>query len=268
MCFGCLEKTAKLRSTDKRVVADSKDDPMFIPVYDSNTLRSIRWQYVTFGLILVNVAVFAFQSSGIDQRVVASFGIVPAELFGVRIFGGAARGVNDALAVPEGYTLFSYMFFHGDFWHITGNMLFLWVFGDNVEDAMGHWRFLAFYLCCGMFAALFHAVMLASSGAPLIGASGAVAGVIAAYVMLYPKVMVWVLVFRVIPLHIPALWAIGAWAGTQLVMAFLPSVGPVAWWAHIGGLLAGAVLVVFLRRPGVPLFQRQPVIVIPDAPVA
>jgi membrane associated rhomboid family serine protease len=242
---------------------------MFIPVHDDNPLRSIRWQFVTFGLILLNVAVFAFQSSGIDQRVVASFGIVPAELFSVRIFGGPARGVNDALAVPEGYTLLSYMFFHGDFWHITGNMLFLWVFGDNVEDAMGHWRFLAFYLVCGVCAALFHAVMLSGSGAPLIGASGAVAGVIAAYVMLFPRVLVWVLAFRVIPLHVPALWAIGAWIVTQVVMAFLPSIGPVAWWAHIGGLLAGAVLVVFLRRPGVPLFRREiPAAPEPGSPVA
>jgi membrane associated rhomboid family serine protease len=232
---------------------------MFIPVYDENPLRRIRWQYVTFGLILANVVVFAFQSQGIDQRVVASFGIVPAELFSVNIFGGAARGPNDALAVPEGYTLLSYMFFHGDFWHITGNMLFLWVFGDNVEDAMGHWRFLAFYIACGIAAALFHAVMLSKSGAPLIGASGAVAGVIAAYVMLYPRVLVWVLAFRIIPLHIPALWAIGAWIATQIVMAFLPSIGPVAWWAHIGGLIAGAILVVFLRRPGVQLFGRETV---------
>jgi membrane associated rhomboid family serine protease len=241
---------------------------MFIPVYDDNTLRSIRWQFVTFGLILLNVVVFAFQSTGLDQRVVASFGIVPAELFSVRIIGGAARGINDAWAVPEGYTLLSYMFFHGDFWHITGNMLFLWVFGDNVEDAMGHGRFLAFYLACGVFAALFHATMLAGSGAPLIGASGAVAGVIAAYVMLYPRVMVWVLAFRVIPLHVPALWAIGAWVASQIVMVLLPSTGPIAWWAHIGGLLAGAILVVFLRRPGVPLFRREPAAVTPDAPVA
>jgi membrane associated rhomboid family serine protease len=241
---------------------------MFIPVYDDNQLRHIRWPLVTIGLILANVIVFVFQSGGLDQRVVASFGIVPAELFGVRIFGGAARGPNDALAVPEAYTLFSYMFFHGDFWHITGNMLFLWVFGDNVEDAMGHLRFLGFYIICGAIAALFHAMMLAQSGAPLIGASGAVAGVIAAYVMLYPNVLVWVLAFRVIPLHISALCAIGAWIATQIVMVLLPSVGPVAWWAHIGGLIAGAVLVVFLRRPGVPLFRREAPAPAPDAPLA
>jgi membrane associated rhomboid family serine protease len=231
---------------------------MFIPVYDDNPLRSIRWQFVTAGLVLLNIVVFCFQSAGLDQRVVASFGIVPAELLGVNIFGGAARGPNDALPVPEGLTLLSYMFFHGDFWHITGNMLFLWVFGDNVEDAMGHWRFLAFYIVCGVAAALFHAVVLRGSPHPLIGASGAVAGVIAAYVMLYPRVLVWVLAFRFIPLHIPALWAIGAWIATQIVMVFLPSVGPVAWWAHIGGLIAGALLVLVLRRPGVPLFGRRP----------
>jgi membrane associated rhomboid family serine protease len=230
---------------------------MFIPVYDENPLRRIRWPLVTYGLIVANLIAFGVQSAGLDQRVVASFGIVPAELFSMRVFGGAARGPNDALPVPEGLTLLSYMFFHGDFWHITGNMLFLWVFGDNVEDAMGHLRFLAFYIVCGVLAALFYAVILNTSTAPLIGASGAVAGVIAAYMMLYPRVLVWILAFRVIPLHIPAYWAIGAWIATQLLMALLPSQSAVAWWAHIGGLITGAVLVVFLRRPGVPLFQRE-----------
>jgi membrane associated rhomboid family serine protease len=239
---------------------------MFLPVHDANPLRSIRWPFVTYAIILANIAVFAVQSTGIDQRVVASFGIVPAELFSVKVFGGPARGPYDAWAVPESYTLLSYMFFHGDFWHITGNMLFLWVFGDNVEDAMGHVRFAAFYIACGVFAAMFHAGMLASSGAPLIGASGAVAGVIAAYVMLYPRVLVWVLAFRVIPLHIPALWAIGAWIATQVVMVLLPASGPVAWWAHIGGLITGAVLVLFLRRPGVELFRREAVPAAPTAP--
>jgi membrane associated rhomboid family serine protease len=246
---------------------------MFIPVHDDNPLRSIRWPFVTYGLIIANIIVFLFESAGLDQRVVASFGIVPAELFQVKIFGGAARGPNDAIAVPEGLTLLSYMFFHGDFWHITGNMLFLWVFGDNVEDAMGHVRYLAFYIFCGVFAALFHAFMLRTSPAPLIGASGAVAGIIAAYVLLYPRVLVWVLAFRVIPLRIPALWAIGAWIATQIVMALLPAQGPVAWFAHIGGLIAGAILVVFLRRPGVPLFRREPAPTpisdtAPDAPPA
>jgi membrane associated rhomboid family serine protease len=148
------------------------------------------------------------------------------------------------------------MFFHADVFHLVGNMLFLWVFGDNVEDAMGHFKFLFFYLACGIFAALFHSWMLPNSQLPLIGASGAVAGVIAAYLMLHPRVSVWVLAFKVIPLRITAGIALGIWIAFQVVMIVLADVGPTAWWAHIGGLIAGGVLIIFLRRPGVPLFDK------------
>jgi len=148
------------------------------------------------------------------------------------------------------------MFFHGDILHLAGNMVFLWVFGDNVEDALGHFRFLIFYLACGAIAGLMHALMLPSSEAPLIGASGAVAGVVAAYLMLHPKVRVWILILRFIPIQISAAFALGAWILTQFVMVLVPETGPVAWWAHVGGILAGAVLVLFMRRPGVPLFDR------------
>jgi membrane associated rhomboid family serine protease len=159
--------------------------------------------------------------------------------------------------VPERLTLISYMFFHGDILHLAGNMLFLWVFGDNVEDAMGHVRFLVFYLACGVIAGLTHAWMVPDSDSPLIGASGAVAGVIAAYLMLHPRVRVWVLALKAIPLRISAAFALGLWILIQVVMVLLPQVGPVAWWAHIGGLVAGAVLVVFMRRSGVPLFDKR-----------
>jgi membrane associated rhomboid family serine protease len=181
----------------------------------------------------------------------------------VGIFGGPANGIGDALAVPESFTLVTYMFLHGDPFHLLGNMLFLWVFGDNVEDALGHLRFLAFYLACGIFAGLVHAFVVenwitTSSGVPLIGASGAVAGVITAYLMLHPHVRVWVLAFRFIPLRISAMFALGAWILSQFVMLALPNIGPVAWWAHIGGIVAGGVLVLFMRRPGVALFGRRP----------
>jgi membrane associated rhomboid family serine protease len=111
-------------------------------------------------------------------------------------------------------------------------------------------------LACGVAGGLAHALMMPNSELPLIGASGAVAGVIAAYLMLHPRVRIWVLVMRFIPIRISAAFALGAWVVTQLVMAVLPQVGPVAWWAHVGGLAAGAVLVIFMRRSGVPLFDR------------
>ena len=141
--------------------------------------------------------------------------------------------------------------------HIVGNMLFLWVFGDNVEDAMGPRAFSIFYLACGVFAGLFHAWFVPEATVPLIGASGAVAGVIAAYLMLHPRVRVWVLAFKVIPLRITAGLVLGVWILTQVVMVVMPQAGPVAWWAHIGGLIAGAVLVIVMRRPGVPLFDKD-----------
>lgn len=227
-----------------------------MPIFDENPLRSIHLQYVTIGLIAVNVTVFLLAVPGPQSGVVASFAVVPNELLKVNVFGGPAFGPNDALAVPEIFTLLSYMFLHGDIVHLAANMLFLWVFGDNVEDALGHFRFLAFYFMCGIAAGLAHTAMHPTSNVPLVGASGAVAGVVAAYLILHPRVRVWVLVFRFIPLRISAAFALGAWILTQLVMAILAQGGDVAWWAHVGGLLVGAVLVLVMRKPGVRLFDR------------
>jgi membrane associated rhomboid family serine protease len=229
---------------------------VFIPLSDDNPLRSIKFQWVTVGLIAANVAAFAWQVVGLDQATTTNLAVVPSELLQVRIIGGSAQGAHDSVAVPEGYTLLSYMFLHGDIFHLLSNMLFLWVFGDNVEDAMGHIKFLIFYVTCGIAGALVHSLALPSSKLPLIGASGAVAGVIAAYLILHPRVMVWVLAFRFIPLRISAAWVLGVWVVTQLVMVLLNQADQVAWWAHIGGMVAGAILIIFMRRPGVPLFDR------------
>jgi len=229
---------------------------VFIPLRDENTLKSIPFQYVTVSLIALNVLVFVFEVSGIDQSAVAAFGLTPSALFGTGLVPTLEPAPTGAGPFAEGLTLLTYMFFHADFFHLFFNMLFLWVFGDNVEDSMGHVRFLAFYLVCGVFAGLFHSWMLPNSELPLIGASGAVAGVIAAYLMLHPHVSVWVLAFKIIPLRITAGLALGIWIALQVVMVAVADVGPTAWWAHIGGLIAGAVLILFMRRPGVPLFDR------------
>ena len=230
---------------------------MFIPIYDDNRLKYIHFQYVTLFLIALNLACFVFESSGVDQRVIASFALVPVELLAVNVFGGHAGFSAEALPVPEALTLFTYMFFHGDPLHIAGNMLFLWVFGDNVEDACGHWRYLLLYLTCGVLAGLLHVMMQPHSNVPLVGASGAVAGVISAYLVLHPRVRVWVIAFKFIPLRIPAAWLLGAWILLQVMMLLLPQTGAIAWWAHIGGILSGAVLVVILRRKGVVLFDQN-----------
>jgi membrane associated rhomboid family serine protease len=235
---------------------------VFVPISDENPLRTIPVAYVTISLIVANCAVFVLQVSAVNEYAFIAYALVPDKFLQLVSFGGPAFGPVEGFGSSQPFTLLSYMFLHGNILHLAGNMLFLWVFGDNVEDAFGHLKFLVFYLVCGMFAGLMHVMMLPDSGVPLIGASGAVAGVIAAYLVLHPQVRVWVLAFRFIPLRITALLALGAWILTQLTMVALPylvaapQMGPVAWWAHIGGLVAGGILVIFFRRPGVPLFGR------------
>jgi membrane associated rhomboid family serine protease len=232
---------------------------MFVPLHDENTLKSIRFQYVTILLIVINVIVYFLETARLDEVAIAGFAIIPRELFDTSLLPIPTETAGPMF--PERLTLLTYMFFHGDILHLAGNMLFLWVFGDNVEDAMGHIKFLIFYLACGVFAGLVHAWIEPSSDIPLIGASGAVAGVIAAYLVLHPRVRVWVLALKAIPLRISAFFALGVWIAIQVFMVVVArlnpeAMGPTAWWAHIGGLIAGAVLVVFMRRPGVPLFDR------------
>jgi membrane associated rhomboid family serine protease len=228
---------------------------MFVPISDDNPLRHVHRPWVTWAIIATCCGIFLVQSTGMPHQVLASFAIVPAELFKVGVLGGPAFGPNDGIAVAERYTLVSYMFLHGDIMHLVGNMLFLWVFGDNVEDALGHLKYALFYVFCGVAGGLMHAVMLPGSGLPLIGASGAIAGVIAAYVILYPRVMVWVLAFRFFPLKITAAFALGAWILTQFAMLAVPyvmpgaNIGPISWWSHIGGIIAGGAALLLMGRP-------------------
>jgi membrane associated rhomboid family serine protease len=230
---------------------------VFIPLSDDNPLRSISFQWVNLGLIVANVVAFFLQNSEGAQAGILSFALIPAELFQAPLLGGPVAFPPQSVPVPEGLTLITYQFMHGDIFHLLSNMLFLWVFGDNVEDALGHVKYLIFYLLCGVAGGLLHAALLPTSSLPLIGASGAVAGVIGAYLLLHPRVLVWVLAFRFIPLHIRAAWVLGIWVATQVIMVLLSPIDQVAWWAHIGGLVAGAILVIFLRRPGVALFDRN-----------
>jgi membrane associated rhomboid family serine protease len=231
---------------------------VFIPLHDTNPLKRIRFQYVTLALIIINVAVFVIFETGwivpLDEENTAAFAVIPAKL----MTGGPDSGTVFASGafVPERFTLVSYMFLHGSWIHLIGNMLFLWVFGDNVEDAMGHARFIMFYLMCGVFAAVVHTLMLPESDLPLIGASGAVAGVIAAYLILHPKVKVWVLALWRIPIRLTAAWALGIWIAAQFANLLIEGEENVAWWAHLGGLVAGAVLILFMRRRGVILFDK------------
>jgi membrane associated rhomboid family serine protease len=211
---------------------------MFIPLQDLNPRRTTP--VVTFLLIAANVVVFLYQSLlplRMEKAFVFTFGMIPARV--PQVFGGQAS-FGDAF-LP----LLSSMFLHADILHIAGNMLFLWIFGDNVEDFLGHAQYLLFYLICGIGAGLAHTLTNLSSTVPALGASGAISGVMGAYMVLYPRSRVLTLVF-IFLVPIPAVIILGWWFLLQF-LGGLGSVGAqtsggVAWWAHIGGFLLGAML--------------------------
>lgn len=233
---------------------------MFIPLHDANGLEHIRRQYVTLAIIAINVILW-FLTLGVSEEAAwtaaVGFGYVPALAHDTVSLG------PDIAAAPEALTYVTYAFLHQDFWHLGGNMLFLWVFGDNVEDALGHIRFAIFYCACAAAAAWFHGFIAPASEAPLIGASGAIAGIVAAYLLLHPRVKIWILALGRIPLRIPAFIPLAVWIGFQLFMFLSGADEQVSWAAHVGGFVAGAVLVLFMRRRGVPLFDRATVEVVP-----
>jgi membrane associated rhomboid family serine protease len=220
---------------------------MFVPLHDDTPLKVIRFQYVTGALIVVNTVVFlmtgAFTSEQSLAVLAAGYGVVPAELT------HAVAPVAGGIPIPEPLTLITYQFLHAGWMHLISNMLFLWVFADNIEDAFGHAAFLFFYLVSGIAGGLLHALMEPYSPAPLIGASGAVSGVLAAYLLLYPKARVWILLFLRIPIRLPALWVLGGWAVLQLISIAITTdeTIDVAWWAHVGGFSAGLLMTVLLR---------------------
>lgn len=234
---------------------------MFIPLHDANSLKYIKVQYVTISLIVINVVVWLVtglaSTQSFSDATVVGLGYIPAVVFN---FADLEPGL---VLVPENATYITYAFLHGDFTHLASNMLFLWVFGDNVEDALGHFRFLLFYLLCAAAGALVHGLVQPSSEAPLIGASGAISGVVAAYFLLHPKVRVWVLVFFRIPLPLPAVIPLAFWIAQQFYMLLVDGDSGVSWGAHVGGIVAGTILVLVFRRRGVPLFDRT--IVTPKA---
>ncbi len=213
-------------------------------------------------LIVACSVVFLFQvlQGPNAQAFIVSWGFVPVRFFHPARFG-ATMGT-------ELVTLVSSTFLHGGLWHVAGNMLYLWIFGDNVEDALGHARYLVFYLACGASAALVQGALSASSPIPLVGASGAIAGVLGAYFVLHPRARVLTLVplFFLFPLvEIPAafylvLWfLLQFWMGTSSLVAEGGAAGGVAWWAHVGGFATGILLLPLLkpaRRPAARAWIR------------
>lgn len=216
-----------------------------IPIKDVNPTE--RFPFITVLLIAINIIVFAYETmleQGRSEKFIAAFALVPARLF--------QHGISAAGSVPSGATIITSMFLHGGALHLIGNMLYLWIFGNNIEDAMGRMRFIFFYLLCGVAAAISHAVPNADSTVPMIGASGAVSGILGAYLLIYPRARVltlFTLGFFIRLIEVPAVVVLGFWFVLQFLNALAASgAGGVAWYAHIGGFVAGMVLIGFFKR--------------------
>ncbi|HGJ65698.1 TPA: rhomboid family intramembrane serine protease [bacterium] len=218
-----------------------------IPLRD--TIQSRSTPIMTVSLIIANAAAFIFQLS-LGQNLndfITVYGFVPSKFFHLISKGNILAGL---------FPLFTSIFLHGGWFHIIGNMWYLWIFGDNVEDRVGHFRFVIFYILCGVSAGLIHGFTSPNSGIPTIGASGAIAGVMGAYFVLYPRAKIWTLVpifFFVQFIEIPAFFFLGFWILMQFFMGtFSLGIGSmqggVAWWAHIGGFATGALLIFIFQK--------------------
>jgi len=224
------------------------------PLGDDNSDRVIT-PYVNYGLIVINILVFVFlQGLGSNQAFSYAFSLVPKEittgvdLSGVQIvrdsFGNTGQVHLYPTPLPVYFNFLSSMFMHGDIMHIFGNMLFLWIFGDNIENMIGHFRYVVFYLVCGFAAAFGQIILGPDSIIPMLGASGAISGVLGGYLLLFPTNRVRALIFNVFT-TVPAYVALGLWIGVQLIQGYFakPGQGGVAYAAHIGGFLAGLALI-------------------------
>ena len=233
------------------------------PYHDENTSR--RTPYATYTFIALNVLAWIFiQGAGSPMAVaqaVCDLGLIPGRLTGA-VPAGISFPIGPGLACvtePGSHVmnLMSSMFLHGSWLHLLGNMWFLWLFGDNIEDSMGHGRFILFYLVSGLAAALLQVFISPQSVLPMVGASGAISGVMGAYLVLYPHVRVYAIVpIGILPLSIalPAWTMLLYWFGMQFLGGLVGMMGDerggVAFWAHIGGFVAGMVLVKLLARQG------------------
>lgn len=226
-----------------------------MPIGDDNYDRHLT-PFITYALIAINVVVFIFLQLP-SEAFTYAFSVVPREITqGKDIVGVLRIGPEDAIRLGPGpqpiqLTILSAMFMHGGWAHLFGNMLYLWIFGDNVEDAMGHVKFLIFYLLCGVAATFAHILWEPDSLIPSLGASGAIAGVLGGYLALYPTRRVNVLIGYMGIVQMPALIVIGIWIALQIFGGW-GSVGRegggVAYWAHVGGAVAGLILVWLFRN--------------------
>jgi membrane associated rhomboid family serine protease len=224
-----------------------------VPISDENP--TVRTPIVTYFLIGACTGAFLWQLGHSERAILYSYGMVPAELFGLW------HPPRDYRILPPWAKILTSMFLHGGWFHLIGNMLYLWIFGNNVEDALGRGRYLSLYFICGSVAALAQAFVSPGSRVPMVGASGAIAGVLGAYLLLHPganvRCFVWIVIFfRIV--NVPAWTMLGLWFAMQLISGLSVSAGNpgVAFWAHVGGFVSGVVLVIALRPSGVALLQQ------------
>jgi membrane associated rhomboid family serine protease len=220
-----------------------------IPLTDENPSKT--FPIVTIILILVNLSVFAYQTNyftGTPNEIILRLGFIPYEFFHF-------EDIAPANWLPPQMTIISAMFMHGGWLHLLGNMLYLWIFGDNVEDVLGHTRYLFFYLICGLWATLAHGLMNIESQIPTVGASGAIAGLLGAYMISFPgariKTLIFLFVFiKIVP--IPAFLILGYWILIQILSGLSElersTQGGVAWFAHIGGFAAGIIFIFLMKK--------------------
>ena len=239
------------------------------PLRDDNP--TILTPFVTIVLILANIGVWVYvQGMGFDMGVLADsvcrLGAIPAEITGRT---GGHEGVDLGADLPPcmfgGLTysaVVTSMFLHGSWLHLIANMWFLWLFGNNIEDSTGHVRFLLFYLLTGVAAAAAHVFMTPGSPVPMVGASGAISGVMGAYLLLYPRIrietlFIFVIILRIIP--VPAWFVLILWFGLQVLSGYMDPVGTsgVAVWAHVGGFAAGVVLIKLFENRALITARRQ-----------
>ena len=211
--------------------------------------------------LLVFVWQHVLLSDAGTREAIYVFGAIPAVLTGEKYLP------PDVAVIPPWASVITSMFMHGGFWHLAGNMLFLWIFGNNIEDAMGHVRFLLFYVLCGVAAVYAFVLPNPVSEIPMVGASGAISGVLGGYLLLFPRARVLLglpIGFIVVAIgRFPAIWVLAAWFLMQLVFGALSAIqstnqsqGGIAFGAHIGGFIAGLLLVAFFKRRHVPLWRR------------
>jgi membrane associated rhomboid family serine protease len=221
---------------------------MVVPIYDDNPFTQPVKPYVTWALIAANILVFLHEAAAPQtglERMIDAYSLTPAALSG---------DIGSRGALPAYVTLITYQFFHADIGHLFGNMIFLWVFGDDIERALGRLLFLVFYLVCGVAGGLVFVGYDPHSSIELIGASGAIAGIVIAYVMLRPCAKITVLI-GIIPLRVSAYWVVGLFVITQLWNLGAASKSDVAYWCHFGGMLAGACLFPLMKPRDLKLFE-------------